>query len=281
MPMPDIIAPLDWPKPAPNVLAFNTKRGTSTLPPLGEIEGGHETEGNPTNTYSAFNVCDYTGDTAEHVMQCRTALCQSLHIPLHHLVMPRQTHTSNVAQVTAEMLALPYPERMQQLHDVDALVTALHGVCIGVNTADCVNISLCDPVAGVIGVAHAGWRGTVKKIAAATVQSMLTLGAEPHRIMAVMGASICFDCFEVGLEVVQAFADAGFPISSITKRNPATGKPHIHLQAANAWVLQQAGLDARNIANAHRCSRCNPGTWFSARRMGISSGRTFTGILQR
>lgn len=277
--MPDIIAPLDWSQPARDVLAFNTKRGLSTLSPLGVTEGGPCTKGVP--SYSAFNVCDYTGDTATHVMQCRTALCQSLHIPLSHLVMPRQTHTARVAQVTAELLALSYPERMQQLQDVDALVTALHGVCIGVNTADCVNISLCDPVAGVIGVAHAGWRGTVGRIAAATVAEMRTLGAEPKRIMAVMGASICWDCFEVGDEVVQQFAQAGFPLSQIVKRNPATGKAHIGLQAANAWVLQQAGLNPCNIVDAHRYSRCHPTDYFSARRLGINSGRTFTGILQR
>lgn len=264
-PSSDIIAPLQFSREPRGIEAFNTTRGQVM----------------PGDKYSGFNVCDYTGDRPAHPVECRMELCMRLGILPEHLVMPQQTHTSNVAEVTSELLALPYSERMLKLENIDALVTVLHHVCIGVNTADCVNVALADPAAGVIGIAHAGWRGTVAHIAMRTVEAMRRIGAEPERMFAVMGASICQNCFEVGNEVVDAFAQADFPISQIVKRSPVTGKAHIALQLANAIVLRNSGVPERNITIADRCPHCSPTLYFSARLLGITSGRTFTGILQR
>lgn len=256
---------LSWTKAVDGLRAFNTTRGNAS----------------EDDFYSEINLCDYTNDNIAHVAACRDALCNQLDIPMDHLVMPRQTHTTNVAVVDEALMALSQPKRMDKLQNIDALVTKLKGVCIGVNTADCVNISLVDPEAGIIGVAHAGWRGTVGRIAKNTVDTMVTLGAKPERIMAVMGASICQECFEVGDEVVAAFAKSGFDMDTICYRNAETGKGHINLQKANEQVLQEAGLKAENITWSGSCSRCNPQRFFSARRLGINSGRTFTGIIQK
>lgn len=253
---------LQWPHEMPGIIALNTLRGCAHDDP-----------------YSKVNLCDYTADDLAHVEACRNALCAALGISPDRLVMPRQTHTCNVAVVDDALMALPHSERMERLQAVDALVTRLGGVCIGVNTADCVNISLADAEAGVLGVAHAGWRGTVGKIAARTVEAMERLGADRSRIVAVMGASICQDCFEVGDEVLEQFVAQGFSADAISRRNAATGKAHIHLQEANRLVLLNAGLKPENITWNGECSRCHPHKYFSARRLGINSGRTFTGIL--
>ncbi len=256
---------LQWPGDAENVMAFNTLRGCVT----------------DTDPYSELNLCDYTGDAPAHVEAGRKALCAALGITADRLVMPRQTHTCHVAVVDEALMALPPQQRATHLQQVDALVTRLRGVCIGVNTADCVNISLADPVAGVVGVAHAGWRGTVGRIAACTVRAMTRLGADPARLQAVMGASICQDCFEVGDEVLDQFVAQGFSAAAISRRNPATGKAHINLQEANRLVLLEAGLKDENIVWNGACSRCHPEHYFSARRLGIGSGRTFTGVIIR
>lgn len=260
----ELIHILEWPRKMENVTAFNTLRG-------------HTEESDP---YSGFNLCDYTADSAAHVDKCRDTLCAALGIGRECLVMPRQTHTCRVAAVDEALMSLSAAERMAQLQDVDALVTRLSGVCIGVNTADCVNISLADAEAGVIGVAHAGWRGTAGRIAARTVDAMERLGAARSRIMAVMGASICQDCFEVGEEVLTQFAAQGFDTDAICRRSATTGKPHIHLQEANRLTLLKAGLKAEHIVWNGECSRCSPSLYFSARRLGISSGRTFTGVIK-
>ena len=233
------------------------------------------------DTYSQWNLCDYTGDDALRVLDARMQLCQQLDIDLDNLVMPRQTHSTNVKVIDRDFLNAAIEEQDSALEGVDALVTNLPGVCIGVNTADCVPIALTDPAIGIIAIAHAGWRGTVGYIAHKTVEVMCKLGAKASDIVAALGVSICQDCFEVGDEVVKEFEQAGFDISPIMKRNDVTGKAHINLQEANRQLLIKAGVDPSNITLPNHCSRCEHKRYFSARRLGINSGRTFTGIIMQ
>ena len=232
------------------------------------------------NTYSGVNLCNYVGDDALRVLDARITLAMQLGVDLDDLIMPRQTHSCRVAVIDEDFRSMDIDRQEAAIEGVDALVTSLRGVVIGVNTADCVPIVLLDSVAGVIAVAHAGWRGTVGRIAAATVNEMCRQGASDDRIQAVMGPSICQDCFEVGDEVVEAFKQARFDLDAIVKRNVATGKAHINLRAANRAVLVAAGVPDGNIVTSRHCSRCEHDRFFSARRLGIDSGRTFTGIFK-
>lgn len=231
------------------------------------------------NAYSQWNLCDYTGDDALRVLDARMQLSQQLGVDLDHLVMPRQTHSTNVTVIDEEFLDASIEAQDTTLEGVDALVTKLSGVCIGVNTADCVPIALAAPASGIIAIAHAGWRGTVAGIAQKTVEAMCTLGATASDILATMGASICQECFEVGDEVAREFEKTGFDMSLIMRRNGTTGKAHINLQESNRQVLIKAGLNPDNITLPKHCSRCEHDHYFSARRLGIHSGRTFTGVL--
>ena len=233
------------------------------------------------NAYSGVNLCDYVGDDALRVLDSRLTLAMQLGVDLDDLVMPRQTHSCRVAVIDEHFRSLDIDKQEAALDGVDALVTSLRDVVIGVNTADCVPIVLADEQAGIIAVAHAGWRGTVGRIAARAVNEMCSHGACVDRIQAAMGPSICQDCFEVGDEVVEAFHQAHFGVDSIVKRHPDTGKAHIDLRAANRDVLIAAGVPADNIATSQHCSRCEHDRFFSARRLGINSGRTFTGIVRR
>lgn len=253
---------LDFVKPLAGVEAFSTLRG--------EVDGR--------NAYSGVNLCDYVGDDALRVLDARIMLSMQLGIDLDDLVMPRQTHSCRVAVIDEGFRSMDIDKQEAALEGVDALVTQLSGVVIGVNTADCVPIVLADEASGIIAVAHAGWRGTVGRIAGAVVEEMCRQGARANRIMAAMGPSICQDCFEVGDEVVAAFETARFDLETIVSRNDATGKAHIDLRAANRAVLASAGLLADNIAVSLHCSRCEHDRFFSARRLGTKSGRTFTGI---
>jgi YfiH family protein len=251
--------------PLDGVEAFNVLRGDV-------MEG---------DNYSQYNLCDYTGDTAEHVGMSRDTLCASLGITRDRLVMPRQTHTAHVAVIDDAFMCKDLSARAEYLDNTDALVTALRGVVIGVNTADCVNVALVDAVHGITGVAHAGWKGSAARIARNTVEAMTRIGADAACIHAAIGASICQDCFEVGDEVAEHFAECGFDIARIMRRNAATGKAHISLWEANRIALVEAGVPSDNIMITGNCTRCNPMKYFSARRLGIKSGRTFTGIIRR
>ncbi len=260
------IEPLPWAcGRIDKVVAFNTLRGTV----------------DQNDPYSQYNLCDYRTDSPQHVSSSRLALCELLGIKPSCLVSAVQTHSTNVATVDSRLLAMDDNERRKVLTGIDALVTTMRGVCIGVNTADCVNLAMVDLQAGVAAVAHGGWKGTAGRIAAATIIAMQRLGADPSHIMATMGASICTNCFEVGDEVVESFVHEGFDLSRIMRRNPASGKAHISLRTATAITLTEAGVPESNIVNTHRCTRCAPDRYFSARRLGIDSGRVFTGIIMR
>ena len=253
---------LDFVQPIEGVKAFSTTRG----------------ELDRRNAYSSINLCDYVGDDALRVLDARVTLAMQLGVDLDDLVMPRQTHSCRVAVIDEAFRAMDIDKQEAALEGVDALVTSLKGVVIGVNTADCVPIVLVDSQAGVIAVAHAGWRGTVGRIAQVVVKEMVRQGARPDRIQVAMGPSICQDCFEVGNEVVDAFRQAHFDLDAIVKRNADTGKAHIDLRAANRDVLIAAGVPVDHIVVSQHCSRCDHERFFSARRLGINSGRTFTGI---
>ncbi|MBR4829047.1 MAG: peptidoglycan editing factor PgeF [Muribaculaceae bacterium] len=256
---------LDFVKPVEGVRAFSTVRG--------EIEAR--------KPYSQWNLCDYVGDDALRVLDARLQLAMSLGVDLDDLVMPRQTHSCNVLTIDEHFRAMDIDMQERTLEGVDALVTSLRGIVIGVNTADCVPIVMVDGQAGVIAAVHAGWRGTVGRVAAAAVSEMCRQGASAEHVQAVMGPSICQNCFEVGDEVVDAFKQAHFDLDAIVKRNAATGKAHIDLRVANLDVLAAVGVSIENIVMAAHCSRCEHERFFSARRLGIASGRTFTGIIRK
>lgn len=240
-----------------SVIALNTTRGAA-------VSDG---------SYSDFNICHYTGDTAEHVEQCRQKLCATLGISRERLIVPRQTHSTNVATLTT----LPDGE----IADTDAIVTTMEGVAIGVNTADCVPIVLADTEARVIAVIHAGWKGAARHIVTKTIEAMIKAGAKASQITAAMGPCICHDCFEVGDEVVEQFRINGHDIDRNSRRHPSTGKYHIDLPRVCRDELIAAGISSTAIKMPQACTRCNPHRYFSARRLGINSGRIFTAIAIR
>ena len=147
---------------APEVRAFSTPR--TALSPAIETDA----------PYAGFNLTDYCGDNPVHVAECRENLCAELKITDSQLLLPHQTHTNRVALVDAPLMEMDSSERYAHLQNVDALVTALPRVCIGISTADCVPVLLYDPKHRVIGAAHAGWRGMVGHIIAHTIECMRT-----------------------------------------------------------------------------------------------------------
>ena len=142
-------------------------------------------------------------------------------------------------------------------------------------------ILLCEPKSGLIAAVHAGWKGSVKGIVANAIETMVDEGADRCGIEAVMGASICQRCFEVGDEVVAEFAKRAFPLNDIVWRNPVTGKAHIDLAEANRWLMESAGVPNANISLSGLCTKCEPQRFFSARALGINSGRILSAIIRR
>lgn len=238
--------------------------------------------------YAAFNVTHYCQDDPERVARNRAWLCHTLGIAQDALLIPRQVHGAEVFCVGQDFLQATELERKELLEGKDALVTNLKNICIGVSTADCIPVLIYDPKQKVVAAVHAGWRGTLQRIALVALKVMdERFHTNPEDVHAVLGPGISSEAFEVGEEVVEAFGKAGFNLSKLVSRRPPVAgssqkqKPHIDLWAANVGVLEEAGVPLRQIQVCGICSFSSVDTFFSARRLGILSGRTFSGILLR
>jgi polyphenol oxidase len=124
----------------------------------------------------------------------------------------------------------------------DATLTATPGVICAVLTADCAPILLADPVSGIVGAAHAGWKGALDGIVQSTVTAMQTLGAEPHRMVAVVGPCIAQDSYEVGADFQDRFDHQAPDSARFFAPGAAADKRLFDLPAFVLWRLEQAGV---------------------------------------
>lgn len=227
--------------------------------------------------YGEFNINEYCGDDISAVSANRVSLAQLLGIEETRIIAPHQVHGVEVRQVASDFLSMPLATRRMLIEGVDALTTDVEGVCIGVSTADCIPVVLYDAVHHAAAVVHAGWRGTVGCIVQHAVRAMRrSYGTEPRALCAQIGPGISLDAFEVGDEVYETFAGAGFEMQHIAQRR---GKWHIDLPKCNQMQLQACGVELANIRMLNCCTFNHPEKYFSARRLGIDSGRVFTGIV--
>jgi polyphenol oxidase len=184
----------------------------------------------------------------------------------------------------------------------DALITQTPRLLLAVQTADCIPILLADPRNRVVAAIHAGWRGTLKRIAEKTVGRMrMVFGTEPTEIMAALGPGIGRCCYEVGADVVKEYAgqfdrarewfvgpfdaltsgEDPNPLPWLSMRPPGHPAPEprafLDLRAANRAILESAGLLARNISASGLCTSCRTDLFFSYRR-GKATGRLMAAI---
>lgn len=243
------------------VFAFSTRR-----------KGGYSS-----NNYSSFNATDYCGDTLENVNKNKYLLASYLNISIDRLIIPHQTHNTNILNIDETFIKASDNERKLLLYDKDALITSMPGYCLCVSTADCVPVIIYDQVHHVAACIHSGWRGTVNNICKKTIISMSSIyNTNPFDCIAILGPGISKKNFEVGDEVYNIFYDNGFDMDIVSYRN---NKWHIDLFKCIYNQLTNIGFKGNNIHNIGICTYDNSSVFFSARKMGINSGRILTGIL--
>ncbi len=185
---------------------------------------------------------------------------ESLQIPATSIMIPRQTHSTNVCWV----------DTFGEVPDTDAVITDKPGLCIAVKTADCIPVLLFDQRQHRIAAIHAGWRGTVGCIVEKALQLMQSRAED---ISAIIGPGISLESFEVGDEVYEQFLQAGFPMQRLAKRY---AKWHINLKDANRWVLESNGITNIQVSDIDTLTTPD---FYSARRDTINTGRNINGIM--
>lgn len=231
-------------------------------------------------TYGTFNCTPYTGDEPAMVRANQSELCRQLGISAERLIIPYQTHSCNLLTIDDAFMRLTSDARHAMLQEKDAVMTAMHGICLCVSTADCIPILLYDATHDAIAAVHAGWRGTVERIVEQTLQAMhRTYGTQGTDVQAIIGPGISLNAFEVGIEVYEAFEKAGFNMEHIARWYPEKGKYHLDLPAANRMQLLSCGVPLGQIYDSGICTYTQHRDFFSARRLGIKSGRILNGII--
>lgn len=230
--------------------------------------------------YASFNCSPYCGDEPLAVRENMFRLCDMLpSIPIGW-VIPHQVHGTKILAVDERFLSLSQQERTERLEGIDALITDKPGYCLCVSTADCIPVLLYDEKRKVVAVVHAGWRGTVAYIVEKTIRRMCDqYGSSPENIIAAIGPGISLEAFEVGVEVYEAFLEAGFPMEKVARWYRPSSRWHIDLWEANKWQLQRCGIVCEHIELSGVCTYLQCDDFFSARRLGIQSGRILSGIM--
>lgn len=215
--------------------------------------------------FHALNVGSTVGDDPEHVRANREQLAMALGVRDADTRTTWQVHGADVLIVRrGDPAGWPPPQ-------ADGIITPDPGIPLVMRFADCVPLILYDPVQRVLGLAHAGWRGTVAGAGPATVERMAEVfGSKPGDILAGIGPSIGPCCYEVGDEVVEQVGRAFGPVEGLVHRSAANGKnPHLDLWAANEHALRLAGVG--HVEQSGICTACNTHEFYSHR---AESGRT-------
>lgn len=211
--------------------------------------------GASSGVFSGLNCGAGSSDQSEIVRINRGRVAGAMDVAPEHLVSVHQTHSSNVVTVDGP-LQDPRPE-------ADAMVTKTPGVVLAVLTADCQPVLFADHEAGVIGAAHAGWRGALGGILEATLDAMEALGAKRDRIAAVIGPSISQRAYQVGPEFMDDFLLEDVENSRFFVGDGGE-KMLFDLQGYGLHRLRKAGVGTAEWTR--HCTYSDPARFFSYRR---------------
>ncbi len=220
-----------------------------------------------TGRYASLNLGQKWGDDPAAAAENLRRFSVAAGFSVASLCRARQVHGKRVLTIDDALADIA-------IEEADGLASALHGLALGVATADCVPLLFADG-RGRVAAVHAGWRGTVANIAGAAVETLVRLGARVDELRVAFGPSICVDCFEVGREV----ADQFIPITNAAVQQKPNARPHVDLRYANRRLLEQAGILAAHIDDAPPCTMHEPELFFSFRRDGAKIGQQLSVII--
>lgn len=233
--------------------AFTTRKGGYAPEPLNSLSTG-------TAQYKEFS---------EYIIKNRQLLCSILNMDIDKLVMTDQEHTDNIAVLDNGFKL----SKNGYLPSTDAVITIKQQLPSMLFFADCTPIILYDTQTKALGLIHAGWKGTAKRITVKTAQLMIeTYGSKPENIIAAIGPNIGQCCYEVSQDVADQL------LSTIPKQTISDTilkyknlKPYVSLKEINA--LQLKSYNIKEIDISSECTSCNQELFFSHRMTNGKTGR--------
>lgn len=220
-------------------------------------------------TTRAFSAPD--GNKLEDLHRLQQLLDIAVNTPA---VYAQQKHTANVGIVTDRVLEHCSVGGRFIFKETDAIVCSRPGIMIAVFTADCVPIILADNRRRTVAVVHAGWQGTLLRVAEAAVRTIEESGIEPSDLIASVGPAACQSCYEVSTELIARFENE-FRDASAAELQYTAGRM-LDIPALNAWQLQRCGVSPNNISMAGICTIHEKERFYSYRADGHGTGRNIT-----
>ncbi len=207
--------------------------------------------------YASLNCGAGSRDDRTRVLENRARVARHLGAADQALLTCHQVHSAD-----AIIVRQPWP--VGETPRADGMVTNVPGVLLGALAADCAPVLFADPVARVIGAAHAGWKGALTGVLEATLARMVELGAKPGRVRAVLGPCIGPTAYEVGPEFEARFLDIDADYRQFFAREHPEARPFFNLPGFILARLSRAGLDT--VESCTACTYRDPHRFFSYRR---------------
>jgi polyphenol oxidase len=231
-----------------------------------------------TGSYETFNTGFHVGDKTDVVNENRKIIAELTGFPMDCWIGAEQTHGTNIFKVSHDDKGKGAADYQSSVKDTDGLYTDKKGILLTLCFADCVPLFFVSPKYGYIGAAHAGWKGTVGGIARKMVERWTLEGVDPKDIYAVIGPSICKDCYVVDdkvINLVQNLLEENDekPYNTISK-----GQYQLDLKRLNAMIIERAGVPSSQIEITELCTNCDSQLFFSHRRDKGLTGRLMSFI---
>lgn len=220
----------------------------------------------------------HVDDLDQNVIKNRQKLSDLLKFPLNKWVGAQQTHETTIQWVTQEDAGYGSSDYKSALRKTDGLMTNQSGILLTMCYADCVPLYFIEPESNLIGIAHAGWKGSVGNIAGKMVEKFEASGATPSKIRVVIGPSICQSCYQVNHIVIDEIEK----VLSFDQVRPYTQVGHdqfqLDLHKLNTQLLLNSGILRNNITLSTYCSSCDDHLFYSHRRDNGKTGRMMSFI---
>lgn len=229
-------------------------------------------------TDRTLNLGFNTIDSREKILENFKIICKDFDTKIEDSVLSCQTHKTDI-MVVDEFDRGKGLVRERDYSDIDGLVTDKRGIALFTFYADCVPLFFLDEKKHVVGVAHAGWRGTVGKIGEKMISLMKkTYNSDPKDILVGIGPSIGSCCYEVGFDVACEFRE-NFRDTSHILVPKEDDKWSLDLWEANKTVLLESGISRENISVSELCTSCKSDEFFSYRVEDGKTGRMSAAIM--
>jgi YfiH family protein len=239
-------------------------------------------------TRATGNTALHIGDDSLAVIDNRRRVTEQLGWSYEGFTCAEQVHGNHVHGVTSEDVGRGREDRLSAIADTDAMITNKPKILLAMYFADCVPLYFYDPITQSMGLAHAGWKGTVSEIAIKTVEKMKkSFGVQTENLLAAIGPSIGSCCYEVDesvlihvrplLETLQEGNEL-IEVKDIIKPNDSNNRAYLDLKHLNRQLMIKAGILPSRIEMSSWCTGCRTDLFFSHRKENGVTGRMMSWI---